>query len=633
MTVSRNLPQPLEAAVRAESVDPGTVEGMSTQPPAQIAELYKHPIPSTRGGAIYNAFSYPTKIDAETIAIYIAVHTKPGDTVLDPFAGSGSTGVAARLCEAPTPRMLKLAEEAGLRPAWGPRNAVLYELSTVGALLASVMTNPPDPVAFETRAREVLSQARTKFPDMYAAKGPDGRIGQIRHVVWTEIVVTPCCNVKQALWDAAVALDPAAFAATFKCSGCGSIVTGTSCARQTGRYLDEVTGRQVVSRKRVPAFVYGSTDGTNWARPATADDRRRVSAFTRRGLPQEAPTDEIVWGDLRRTGYHLGIERFHHLYTRRNLWALSTIWGAICDEPGELRDALMLWVLSYNASHSTLMTRVVAKKNQRDLIVTGSQSGVLYVSGLPVEKNVFNGLARKVNTFVEAFSQSRTGTGVVSVVNKSSTSMELDNCTIDYVFTDPPFGDYIPYAEVNQVNEAWLGAFTDRSNEAIVSAAQGKGISEYGALMHKVFGEVRRVLKNDGRATVVFHASKPPVWEALGEAFSKNGLVVERTSVLEKTQVSFKQVVGSAGTRGDAVFLLVAGTGGEATPDQDEDPTSDIDKLIAEAKGQESELDPQRLFSRYAASCMAQGRAVTLSSGKFLRLARQRLREEQHGDV
>jgi 16S rRNA G966 N2-methylase RsmD len=633
MTAPLNSTEPHAAFTCAESTALGTSDGMGHQPKAQIAALYKHPIPSTRSGAIYNAFSYPTKIDAEAIAIYIAVHTKPGDTVLDPFAGSGSTGVAARLCGAPTRRMLKLVEEAGLQPTWGPRNAVLYELSKVGALLASVMTSPPDPVAFEARALEVLSRVSADFADLYAAKGPDGRIGQIRHTVWTEIVVTPCCRVEQTLWDAAVTLDPAAFATTFNCPDCGSKVAVGSCIRKTGRYRDDVTGRQVVSRKRVPAFVYGSTDGTNWSRPATADDRRRLTALSQRGFPKGAPTDEIVWGDLRRTGYHLGIERFHHLYTRRNLWALSAIWEAIENESPELRDALRLWALSYNASHSTLMARVVAKSGQRDLVVTGSQSGVLYVSGLPVEKNVFSGLARKVDTFAEAFGQARTGLGAVKVVNGSSTSMALDDGTIDYVFTDPPFGDYIPYAEVNQVNEAWLGVLTDRRNEAIVSTAQGKGITEYGKLMKQVFGEVRRVLKDGAHATVVFHASKPAVWEALGDAFGGNGLVVERTSVLDKTQVSFKQVVGSAGTRGDAVFLLVAGTSNEALPGPDEDLPLLIDTLIAEADGQASELEPQRLFSRYAASCMAQGKMVTLSSGQFLRLARQRLRETKRASA
>lgn len=35
------------------------------------------------------------------------------------------------------------------------------------------------------------------------------------------------------------------------------------------------------------------------------------------------------------------------------------------------------------------MTRVVAKRNAKDFVLTGAQSGVLYISKLPVEKIFF----------------------------------------------------------------------------------------------------------------------------------------------------------------------------------------------------------------------------------------------------
>lgn len=96
---------------------------------SDVSRLYDSPLQSTRTGVLYNAFSYPTKIDAESVAVFLAAHTQPCDTVLDVFAGSGSTGIAARLCDAPTPRMRELASAAGVDPHWGPRTAVLYELS------------------------------------------------------------------------------------------------------------------------------------------------------------------------------------------------------------------------------------------------------------------------------------------------------------------------------------------------------------------------------------------------------------------------------------------------------------------------------------------------------------------------
>ena len=81
-----------------------------------LKKLFKNPLPSARSGAFFNAFSYPTKISPESIAVYIASITKPGDTVLDAFGGSGSTGLAALLCEHPTDNMKAIAKKIGVNP-------------------------------------------------------------------------------------------------------------------------------------------------------------------------------------------------------------------------------------------------------------------------------------------------------------------------------------------------------------------------------------------------------------------------------------------------------------------------------------------------------------------------------------
>ena len=90
-----------------------------------LGKLYTTALPSSRSGVFYNTFAYPTKISPETVAIYIAAHTKPGDTVLDVFGGSGSTGLAALMCEHPTEAMIKSARDMNLQPVWGAMNAVI----------------------------------------------------------------------------------------------------------------------------------------------------------------------------------------------------------------------------------------------------------------------------------------------------------------------------------------------------------------------------------------------------------------------------------------------------------------------------------------------------------------------------
>jgi len=579
-----------------------------------VEPLYDRPVVAKRSGPLFNAFSYPTKIDPELVALFIASHTGPGDLVLDVFGGSGSTGIAAKLCDKPTERMRALARELGLSVRWGARRAVLYELSPLGALLASVMCDPPDPAEFAAAATALVEKAAKSFGWAYAATAPDGAAGQLRHTIWSEVLTTPCCGRRVSLWDAAVSLDPVVLHDEFRCPGCASPVRVGECERAVVEERDPLTGAVTARRARVPARVYGRSGGRNWSRPPTQADTELLDEVARSPTPW-VPTGEMYRGDLYRSGYHLGINRYHQLYTPRNLRAMAALWTEIEAAPDELRDALRLLVLSYNASHATLLTRVVVKRGQRDFVVTGAQSGVLYVSGLPVEKNVFEGVRRKIATFREAFGLTRGSASEVRVVCGSSTRLDLPDASVDYVFTDPPFGDYIPYAEVNQVNEAWLGRLTDRTEEVIVSPGQGKGVDEYAGLSMRVFAELARVLRPAGRVTVVFHSSKPAVWEALANAFDRNGFEVARTSLLEKSQVSFKQVVSAGGTRFDGMFMLRKSAG--AAERRNGSTPALAEHLAALTDGVPAGLSPKRMYARYVVECVETGVPVAMTAPAF----------------
>jgi hypothetical protein len=58
---------------------------------------FAQPVKAGKNSPIYNAHSYHTKVPPEGIVPYIEHYTDPGDLILDPFCGSGMTGVAALL--------------------------------------------------------------------------------------------------------------------------------------------------------------------------------------------------------------------------------------------------------------------------------------------------------------------------------------------------------------------------------------------------------------------------------------------------------------------------------------------------------------------------------------------------------
>ncbi len=585
-----------------------------------VDALYERALPATRQGALYNAFSYPTKISAESVAVFIACHTKPGDRVLDVFGGSGTTGIAALLCERPTAAMLEMAAAAGVAPDWGPRDAVVYELSEIGSLLGRVMTDAPNPVEFARAAEEVLSSAEAAVPDLYSAADPDGGSGVVRHVIWSDRVSCPGCSAESTYADVRVRRGPLRFVDEHTCTHCGATAGVEAWNRVLVTRRDLWTGDEVTVRARAPWRVYGKTGSRNWSREATSRDLELSEKAAEAPLPASAPIAALRWGDLYRSGYHQGMTHLHHLYTGRNFLAMATLWEAIEAAPAHLRDALRLLVLSYNGSHSTLMTRVVLKKNSKEFILTGAQSGVMYVSGMPVEKNVFIGLSRKVKTFTQAFKLLHGLTGNVDVVAGSSTDLAVPCESIDYVFTDPPFGAYIPYSEINQVNELWLGHATDPTSEAIVSKAQDKSIDAYRALLTDVFSEVARVMKPDADATVVFHSAHATVWQALARSLRDAGLGVVAASSLDKTQASFKQVSGHVAVSGDPL-LRVRRVVGEHT----ERTVPSIDQLVEEMGLDETRdrREQERLYAKVVGQALVAGASVTLDARTFYQARRR----------
>ena len=595
----------------------------------QTALLYQRAMRATRGGPLFNAFPYPTKISPEAIALFIAVHTKPGDVVFDGFAGSGTTGLGTLLCANP-PKSLKLeAEKLGLKVNWGPRKAVLYELSVLGAFISNVLCNPPDPVEFEAAAEQLLKEVEENFGCFYGAIDPDGGHGKIRYVVWSDVILCSGCKKRSTFWDGCVTRSPANISRNFHCPHCDC---STALDKLT-RIMETVEcnaadGRQKTRLRRM-AWVYGVTNGKTWSRPATKQDASVFRKIDAEEIPASVPRARIPWGDLYRAGYHEGISELKHFYTRRNLIVFGRLWEAVDRFPPHLHNALRFWLLSYNAAHSTLMTRVVAKKGQSDLVVTSAQPGVLYVSGLPVEKNIFSGVRRKLKTILSAFRQTSGFNGLVEVRNASCLSLDLESKSIDYAFTDLPFGGNIPYAEVNYLNEVWLGRITNQNDEVVVSQNQNKSLADYTFLLEKALGEVSRVLKDNRSVTLVFHSSTANVWNALATACNGAGFSVNIASVLDKTQASFKQVTADGAVRGDPVLLLTK----QARRPQTNvvDVWKVAEELVQQATftGESNELSPQRLYSRLVSYYLSRDQSVPIDAAEFYCRIAERLGE--HG--
>jgi hypothetical protein len=146
-------------------------------------------------------------------------------------------------------------------------------------------------------------------------------------------------------------------------------------------------------------------------------------------------------------------------------------------------------------------------------------------------------------------------TGVNSIISTGSTTeLPVPDSSVDYIFTDPPFGANLNYSELSFLWESWLRIITEPASEAIVSSEQRKGLFEYQALMSKCFGEYFRVLKPDHWMTVEFHNSKNSVWNAIQEGLQRAGFIVADVRTLDKNQSSFNQVNALGAVKQDLII-------------------------------------------------------------------------------
>ncbi len=100
----------------------------------------------------------------------------------------------------------------------------------------------------------------------------------------------------------------------------------------------------------------------------------------------------------------------------------------------------------------------------------------------------------------------------------SSESMPLPDNSVDYIFTDPPYGDSIQYFELTKIWNDWLDFSTEINEHAeiIINSHQKKSKEDYFQNLTTVFKECYRILKKDRYMTITFHNT---------DIYIRNGLI------------------------------------------------------------------------------------------------------------
>jgi hypothetical protein len=169
---------------------------------------------------------------------------------------------------------------------------------------------------------------------------------------------------------------------------------------------------------------------------------------------------------------------------------------------------------------------------------------------LPIETSILEQISDKIHSFKKAIILLNKKYTNLQYVGSASKTLIKDN-SIDYVFTDPPFGANIMYSELNFLPESWLKVLTNNKKEAIENKTQGKSLLEYQEIMTECFKGYFRVLKPGKWMTVEFSNTSAAVWNGIQTALQRAGFIIANVAGIDKKQGGIRSITTAVAVRQD----------------------------------------------------------------------------------
>lgn len=512
---------------------------------------------------IYGSHNYHTKVPPKAIMRYLLHYTNPGDVVLDGFSGSGMTGVAVKKCGNPDSvfRMQIEHEMPGVK--WGRRKAILNDLSPAATFITYEHNVGVDPQWYEKNAKEVLKKSEDEYGWMYKTihheNSQQGQLsldtgkkeGIINYTVWSDVFICPTCGEEIIFTEVQQSSENLRDA--FICPHCSRKLKKNDCERAKDYFYDELLQETTEIAKQVPVLINYTYGGKKYEKKPDDYDLDIIKKVAEMPLPYKVPFIKLPDGyntDQPRKSH--GVNYLHQFYTKRNLCVISVVYNNLKKYDTPEKQALLFTFEQILMGMSKIARYVPSHYSQ----VNQYLSGTLYIASQVVEVTPRYILENKIKHLANVYgNEAKSGSDII-ISTGSTTELPVPDSSIDYIFTDPPFGANLNYSELSFMWEAWYGVLTNNKTEAIMNPVQGKGLVEYQNLMTNCFREYFRVLKPNRWMTVEFHNSKNSVWNAIQEALLRAGFIIADVRTLDKKQGSFKQVVSDKAVKQDLVISV-----------------------------------------------------------------------------
>jgi hypothetical protein len=205
------------------------------------------------------------------------------------------------------------------------------------------------------------------------------------------------------------------------------------------------------------------------------------------------------------------------------------------------------------------------------------------------------------------------------ISTQSATDMsDIPSETLGYIFTDPPYGGAVQYAELNFLWEAWLDfntIWTDQ--EIIVNKTRGKTEFDWSEMMKEALAECFRVLKPGRWLTLCYHDTSEGTWALIQDIMAEVGFIVGETDkalYIDTGGNTYNQRVADKVTKRDLVINFRKPKSGEVTAtvaitgDEDETTFNEkVHKIIRDYIGANPGFTKDRIYDEVVSRMVRSG--------------------------
>ena len=279
----------------------------------------------------------------------------------------------------------------------------------------------------------------------------------------------------------------------------------------------------------------------------------------------------------------IGGTKFTNLWTRRNLYLLAKIFDLIEQEEDE---NLRIQALYSFAQTLHLTTKMCVPRNaeaNRPFSTSWGRSAYL-CAARQMEMNplhVFIGSCFGKQSTDSSLKSLKTYIGKdeiktlrVDRSNRSNRSNSydikygaidiltcddyIDDKSIDFIITDPPYGGLVQYMDLSTIWLIWLKKVDARYTpnfDAEITVNNLNNIELYRNKFTQALKKLRKVLKDDGKIVFTFHNSDIAIWNSFLNSIMMAGFKIEKVIHQQNRRTGESNVANPYGTSGTDLYI------------------------------------------------------------------------------